>query len=99
MTGAGPLTITRVKDNQSVKLNWVASESKIDWPSQWPASDGAEYRLSGAGMAPTLVRFKLLPEEPRVWENTASTFIANGCTAQLDLLIGTIELAEGPGGG
>ncbi|MDT9600458.1 hypothetical protein [Sphingosinicella rhizophila] len=94
-----PLTITRVQDNKTIEVDWAAGGSKLDWPSQWPASDGGEFRLSTPGAKPVAVRFKTLSEEPRGWENTASTFIDNGCTAQLDLLIGTIELAgENPAG-
>lgn len=77
------------------KVSWPAGQATVSWPSDVAIADGSDYRLSWAGAgAPTIIKFKTLPAKPAGLENTASSLITNGCSAQLDLLIETVKLPE-----
>ena len=89
------LTVAGGRKNASRQLAWASGRSTIDWPSDMPISDGAEYRLSwDATRAPTRLQFRTLPTRPTALEDVANTFIKNGCTAQLDVLIETAKAPE-----
>jgi hypothetical protein len=89
------LNVTRVRDGATRQLNWPTGASTAGWPAAIAVTDGAEFRLSWKGAAaPTLLRFKTLPQKPAGLEDTASSLISNECTAQLDLLIETVRLPD-----
>jgi hypothetical protein len=94
---AQSLTLTRVSDGKSVPVDFRAGQSVRAWPiTDLPASDGAQYRLSGPGIAAAAtVKIAALGPDPLGLEGTASALIRKGCNAQLDLLIETVAL---PGG-
>jgi hypothetical protein len=90
----GVMTLTG-QAGSSRQLKWAAGQRTQSWPSDLPISNGADYRLSWEGAsAPTRVQFRTLPKWPNALEETASTLIQNGCTAQLDLLIETARAPE-----
>ncbi|HEX8366664.1 MAG TPA: hypothetical protein VF603_15395 [Allosphingosinicella sp.] len=71
---------------------WNAGEATLAWPSDLRIAHNAEYRLSVAGVPlPTRLRFRILPAAPSGIEATAAALIQNGCEAQLDLLIDTVQ--------
>jgi len=86
---AATLTVTGAND-MSRRLDWPAGASKLGWPGDLPAGEGAQYRLSWPGTAaPTTIRLHILPQSPQPadLEDAASMLIANQCLAQLDRLI------------
>jgi hypothetical protein len=91
-----PVTLVVAGAGASPKrVSWPAGQATIGWPSDVAIIDGADYRLSWDGVAtPTIIKFKSLSAKPAGLENTASSLISNGCTAQLDLLIETVKLPE-----
>ena len=71
---------------------WTAGESTLAWPANLRIVNDAEYRLSVEGVAvPTRLRFRVLPTTPAGIEAQAAAFIQNGCQAQLDVLIDTVQ--------
>lgn len=73
-------------------IAWSAGEATLAWPSDLRIANDAEYRLSVAGVALlTRLRFRVLPAAPSGIEATAAALIRNGCQAQLDLLIDTVQ--------
>lgn len=80
--GAAPRTVA-----------WTAGESTLAWPSDLSVASDAEYRLSVEGVAvPTRLKFRVLPSAPTGLDAQAQAFIQNGCQAQLDVLIDTVQL-------
>jgi hypothetical protein len=77
----------------SRRLAWPAGAATLDWPADLGTADGMQYRLSwGGSTAPTMIRFRRLPQPPAGLEATASMLIADQCAPQLDLLIDTVRL-------
>ncbi|HEX8655154.1 MAG TPA: hypothetical protein VF693_08025 [Allosphingosinicella sp.] len=73
-------------------IAWSAGDATLAWPSDMRIANDAEYRLSVAGVpVPTRLRFRVLPAAPSGIEATAAALIQNGCQAQLDLLIETVQ--------
>lgn len=74
-------------------VTWTAGQSTLAWPADLRVSDNSEYRLSADGVpTPTRLRFRILPAAPSGLEAQAAAFIQNGCQAQLDVLIETVQL-------
>lgn len=91
------LTVTNVRTGATQKVDFQAGQSVEGWPDAMGVSEGADYRLSWRGAAaPTTLRFKTLSPRPSGIEDTASTFIKNGCQAQLDVLVETVKLPDDP---
>jgi hypothetical protein len=89
------ITVAGTRGTANRQLVWGAGQSTLNWPSDLPISNGAEYRLSWDGVrAPTRLQFRTLAAKPVSLDELASTFIKNGCNAQLDLLIETAKLPE-----
>jgi hypothetical protein len=77
------------------RLDWPSGSSTLDWPSDLPVTEGAQYRLSRSGGAGwTGIRFRTLPATPAGLEDTAQALIRNRCDAQLDHFIETVKLPE-----
>lgn len=73
-------------------MEWPAGQPTLAWPSQVRIADGTEYRLSWTGgEAPTRLRFKTLATAPADVPGVAAALIGNGCQAQLDLLVETVQ--------
>jgi hypothetical protein len=66
------------------------------WPvAALPLSEGASYRLSGAGTdKPVAIKFALLGTLPDTPDAIASALLARGCTGQLDRLVDTMTADE-----
>lgn len=98
---ASNLTITRVSDGKSAAVALRPGQSVKAWPmAELPISDGAQFRVSGEGMAsPITLRFAALGPDPQGLEGTAAALIKAGCNAQLELLIETLAVPseEAPG--
>jgi hypothetical protein len=89
------LTVAGGSSNASKQVAWGAGQSTLAWPSDVPISEGVDYRLSWNGAAaPTRLQFRTLQTKPTALEDIATTLIRNGCSAQLDLLIETVQLPE-----
>ncbi|HEX5182572.1 MAG TPA: hypothetical protein VFW19_05395 [Allosphingosinicella sp.] len=75
------------------RLAWPAGAATLGWPRDLPLTGGTRYRLSRPGAAvPTAIRFRTLRRRPVGPEATAAMLIANGCSAQLDLLIDMLRV-------
>lgn len=89
-TKSATMTLAGGRLNATRQLSWMAGQSTLDWPRDLPLADGVEYRLTWDGApAPTRLQFRTLPTRPAALDETASSFIKNGCTAQLDRLVET----------
>jgi hypothetical protein len=83
-----PVRYTISGPGGSRTLNWAANAPTAGWPGGAPVADGATYTISQPGVAvPVTVTFKVLTSEPQNVEGVASALIANGCQAQLDVLV------------
>ena len=80
-------------NGRTKRLPWPRGSSTLAWPSDLAVTEGAEYRLSGAGAAaPATIRFRTMGDRPAGLEDMAQTLIRNQCDAQLDLFIDTVKL-------
>lgn len=83
-----PVTLTISGGGKSRKLAWAAGQSALAWPSDLPIAEGRRYDLNWDGAsAPTAVKFRMLGGKSQDTQQVASSLIALGCEAQLDLLI------------
>jgi hypothetical protein len=66
------------------------------WPTDvLPVQYGADYRLSGGGLAqPVTVRFTAVENAPDTVEGSVDMLMAKGCTPQLNRLVETMSDAE-----
>jgi hypothetical protein len=86
------LTVTRASDGKSAVLALRPYQSIKSWPAELPLVNGAQYKVSGDGLAsPSNLKITLLGNDPQGLEDTAAAFIKAGCTAQLDLLVETVS--------
>ena len=80
-------------NGRTKRLPWPRGSSTLAWPSDLAVTEGAEYRLSGAGAAaPATIRFRTMGDRPAGLEDMAQTLIRNRCDAQLDLFIDTVRM-------
>ena len=91
---AAEATLTVTGAGGTRQLAWGAGSAVLDWPTDLPVTNGAEYRLSRSGAAaPATIRFRTLPEPPTDLESTAAMLIANECMGQLDVLVDSARVA------
>lgn len=94
-TAALPLTVTRVSDGAARRVVFEAGASTAAWPADLPPADGARFRLSRPGVAqPAQIAFRGLGRTPSGLQDMASSLIAAGCDAQLDLLVETVRTPD-----
>jgi hypothetical protein len=87
------LAIAPATGGSARNVAWTAGQSTVAWPSDVRIANGAEYRLTVEGVAvPTRLRFRVLPNLPSGIDGQAQAFIQNGCQAQLDVLIDTVQM-------
>jgi hypothetical protein len=90
-----PLTVTRVSDGAARRVVFEAGASTAAWPADMPPADGARFRLSRPDAAqPTQIAFRGLGRTPAALRDLASSLIAAGCNAQLDLLVETVRAPD-----
>jgi hypothetical protein len=90
-----PLTVTRVSDGAARRVVFEAGASTAPWPADLPPVDGARYRLSRPDVVqPTQIAFRGLGRTPSALQDLASSLIAAGCNAQLDLLVETVRASD-----
>jgi len=92
---AKPATLRISGEGVQATANFGPGESVAAWPSVAPVREGAVYRLSN-GVHATDVRFALVDAVSPGLDGMASSLLAHQCTAQLDLLIETAALTDGP---
>lgn len=83
----------KTESGETVDLAFPAGAMVAPWDSQrHPLANGARLQLArvGTGPAPVVVSFSILPSQPQNVEAMAEALIAQGCTAQLDLLASTL---------
>lgn len=81
MTMSGP-------DGASAEIDWAVGVETQPWPKAVPVVAGATYRIAGMGLArETSVTVKPLAPAPDTVAAAGKALLANGCTAQLDLLV------------
>jgi len=73
--------------------SFAAGEAIAAWPAALPVRDGASYRVSADGH-PAEIRVALIDAGTAGMDTIASTLIAHGCTAQLDLLVDAAAPAD-----
>jgi len=78
----------RSPDGKSQELSWAAGKALTAWPSAMPVKTGASYQVEwpGTGDSSSL-DVVLIPSPPTDLVGAAQVLIANGCQAQLDLLV------------
>jgi hypothetical protein len=78
----------RSPDGKSQELSWAAGKALAAWPSAMPVTTGASYQVEwpGTGDSSSL-DVVLIPSPPTDLVGAAQVLIANGCQAQLDLLV------------
>lgn len=92
------LKIEHGDKSQTVALVEGANFRK--WPTEtMPVQYGADYRLSGAGLAaPVTIRFTPMGTLPDTPEASIDMLMAKGCTPQLNRLVDAMAEAEATGG-
>jgi hypothetical protein len=86
------LTVTRVSDGATRRIVFEAGASTAAWPADLPLADGIRYRLMRPDVAqPTEIAIRSLGRTPTALQDLASSLIAAGCNAQLDLLVETVR--------
>jgi hypothetical protein len=94
-SAALPLTVTRESDGATGRALFEAGAATAPWPAGLPPVDGARYRLSRPdGSHPTRLTFRGLGRTPSALQDLASSLIAAGCNAQLDLLVETVRTPD-----
>ena len=78
----------RSPDGKSQELSWAAGKALTAWPSAMPVKTGASYQVEwpGTGDSSSL-DVVLVQSPPTDLVGAAQVLIANGCQAQLDLLV------------
>jgi hypothetical protein len=78
----------RSPDGKSQELSWAAGKALAAWPSAMPVKTGASYQVEwpGTGDSSSL-DVVLISSPPTDLVGAAQVLIANGCQAQLDLLV------------
>lgn len=78
---------------KSKSLAYVSGANYLKWPrDDVPFAVGTDYRLTGVGLAaPVTLRFVAVEAVPDTVDATVNMLIAKGCTAQLDLLVDTLN--------
>ena len=78
----------RSPDGKSQELSWAAGKALAAWPSAMPVKTGASYQVEwpGTGDSSSL-DVVLVQSPPTDLVGAAQVLIANGCQAQLDLLV------------
>lgn len=78
----------RSPDGKSQELSWAAGKALAAWPSAMPVKTGASYQVEwpGTGDSSSL-DVVLIQSPPTDLVGAAQVLIANGCQAQLDLLV------------
>jgi hypothetical protein len=91
-----PVKLVRNADGKELPLNVRPGQRIATWPAaEMPASEGAQYTLSGGGLAaPVTFKFAAAGAETAESVGMASAFIAKGCSAQLDLLVKNMSVPE-----
>ena len=81
------VTITS-SDGKNQELSWAAGKALAAWPSAMPVKSGATYQVEwpGTGDSSSL-DVVLIQSPPADLVGAAKVLIANGCQAQLDLLV------------
>ena len=93
---AGDLQITRQGDGKSVLVSFVLGQTVHAWPEELAVTDGASFKLEGAGLAaPSTIRIKALEAVPDSLDSTAQLLLAKGCANQVDLLITATKVDSG----
>jgi len=82
------LTLTRAGDGKAASVAFRAGQAVREWPFDALAVEaGTRVTIAGDGTAPVAVTLKLLPVVPVTLDETADALLAQGCSAQLDLLV------------
>jgi len=93
---AGDLKITRLGDGKAASVSFGAGQAVRAWPDDLAVTDGASFKLEGAGLtSPTTVKIKSLESVPEGLDATAQVLLAKGCTNQIDLLITATKVDPG----
>lgn len=74
-------------DGASATIRWIKGQSTQPWPAALPVAEGRSYRLVDPAGAATALRFETLDPPPTDLNGLASSLIARGCKAQVDVLI------------
>lgn len=91
---AGVTTLTG-PDGAKADIDWAGGQETRPWPSTLPLRPGGTYRLSGLGVSGgTSVTVKPLPAAPDTVADAGRALLANGCAAQLDLLVAQMAATD-----
>ncbi len=88
--GEATVTLTDSTNGKKADVHFAAGQSISSWPSDLPATSGAQITVSGNG-APATLTLKTLSPVPSGLEGMAQSLIRANCQAQLDVLIDTFS--------
>lgn len=74
-------------DGATATIRWIKGQSTQPWPTALPVAQGRSYRLVDPAGVATALSFKTLDPPPTDLNGLASSLIAHGCKAQVDVLI------------
>ena len=86
-------TVQIAGEGAQATANFAAGEAMAAWPAALPVRNGGAYRLSDEGRTAE-IHVALVDAGAAGMDSVASTLIAHGCTAQLDLLVDTAAHGE-----
>lgn len=92
---AKPATVSISGGRARASVTFATGEAIAAWPATLPLADGASYRID-RGTKGTDIRLAEVGPATMALEPLASALIAQGCSAQLDLLV---DAAAAPTGG
>ena len=85
---ATSLTLTRIGDAKNASVAFRAGQAVKDWPfDTLPVESGTRVSIAGGSPSPISIDLKLLAVAPVTLDETAAALLAQGCNAQLDLLV------------
>jgi hypothetical protein len=94
MEKAGSLTVAQ-QSGPSAGADFAVGQNSTAWPANVPIADGRDYVVSGAGLAkPMRLRLVMLGAPAADPAGTYAALDAKGCSAQKQLLLGTLKSAE-----
>ncbi len=82
-------TLTRVSDGKAVTMAFASGQNVRSWPvADLGLTEGAEYRLSGAGLAsPVSLKFAAIGAVGETPDAVAAQLIGKGCNGQVNQLV------------
>ncbi len=87
------LTLSSSGGKTTAPVAFMTGQAVRPWPVDTIAiANGAKVQLAGIAANPVTIELKLLPTVPQTLDDAAAALLAQGCTAQVDLLADATNL-------